>query len=676
MENILYGVAYYDEYMPTERLEQDMQMMKKAGINVIRIAESTWASEEISEGVFDFHHVERSIEAAARYGISVIVGTPTYAVPPWLAAKYPDIIATTEYGQGRYGARQNMDITNPHYLQYAERIIRKLMECVQKYDNVIGFQLDNETKHYHTAGKGVQEKFVSYLKDKFGSVEELNREFGFDYWSNRIDCWEHVPDVTGTINGSFMAEFEKFRRTLVDEFLLWQRGIVDEYRRKDQFVTQNFDFEWRNYSFGVQPDVNHFHAAKAVTLAGCDIYHKTQDELTGKEAAFCGAITRGLKKDNYIVLETEAQGHIGWTPYDGQLRMQAFSHLANGADGVMYWHWHSIHNSFETYWRGLLSHDMEENRPYREAVTIGNDLHRIGEHLVHLHKENKVAILVSNESLTALSHMPMFPLPDERVKYNDIVRQYANALYELNIEYDVISDEERELSQYQMIVVPALYSATDDLLHALNQYVEQGGMLLTTYKSAYANEYLTVSHDMKPHILHESLGVSYQEYTIPKNVKLASKQPFVTGLGDDDRQVEVWMELLMPESENTKVLASYEHPYWGKYAAITEHSYGKGTGIYVGCHISAAYARALTGYAAKLAGIHDVSQQTQFPVNIKSGTNTLGRRIHYYFNYSGETIEQKYLHEDAVELISNTEYVKGQTIRMQPWSVYILEERI
>lgn len=104
MDKILYGVAYYDEYMPTERLNRDMQMMKKAGINVIRIAESTWASEEISDGVFDFHHVERSIEAAARYGISVILGTPTYAVPPWLAARYPDIIAETD-AAGRAGIR-------------------------------------------------------------------------------------------------------------------------------------------------------------------------------------------------------------------------------------------------------------------------------------------------------------------------------------------------------------------------------------------------------------------------------------------------------------------------------------------------------------------------------------------------------------------------------------------
>ncbi len=174
MNEILYGAAYYDEYMPEERLEKDMQMMKKAGMNVIRIAESTWASEEPEEGVFDFHHVERALSAAQRHGIKVIVGTPTYAIPPWLAKKFPEIIALTEDGQGKYGTRQNMDITNPDYLFYAERIIRKLMECVMKYDNVIGFQLDNETKHYHTARPEVQKKFNEYLQKKVGTVEKMN----------------------------------------------------------------------------------------------------------------------------------------------------------------------------------------------------------------------------------------------------------------------------------------------------------------------------------------------------------------------------------------------------------------------------------------------------------------------------------------------------------------------
>ena len=128
MDHLLYGAAYYDEYMPCERLEEDIRLMKKAGMNVVRIGESTWSTCEPQDGVFDFHHVTRVIKAMNRAGISVILGTPTYAVPTWLVRKYPDVLAVTHEGPERYGRRQNMDITNPAYRLYAERVIRKMME--------------------------------------------------------------------------------------------------------------------------------------------------------------------------------------------------------------------------------------------------------------------------------------------------------------------------------------------------------------------------------------------------------------------------------------------------------------------------------------------------------------------------------------------------------------------
>ena len=180
-----------------------------------------------------------------------------------------------------------MDITHPVYRFYAERVIRKLMEVSAHRKCVIGFQVDNETKYYGTAGKNVQLGFVKYLREKFhDDLDAMNHEFGLDYWSNRINAWEDFPDVRGTINGSLGAEFEKYQRSLVDEFLGWQADIVSEYKRPKQFVTHNFDFEWRGYSYGVQPDVNHFKAAKKLTMAGVDIYHPTQDDLTGIEIAF------------------------------------------------------------------------------------------------------------------------------------------------------------------------------------------------------------------------------------------------------------------------------------------------------------------------------------------------------------------------------------------------------
>lgn len=674
MKKLLYGAAYYDEYMPYDRLQQDVAMMKKAGINTVRIAESTWSTCEPQEGVFDFSHVERVMDAMEKAGINVIIGTPTYAIPTWMVKSHPDVMAETVKGRGIYGARQIMDITHPVYRFYAERVIRKLMECTAHRKCVIGFQVDNETKYYGTAGKNVQEKFVKYLRKKFNNdLDAMNYEFGLDYWSNRINAWEDFPDVRGTINGSLGAEFEKFQRTLVDEFLSWQADIVNEYRREDQFITHNFDFEWRGYSYGVQPDVNHYHAAKALTIAGTDIYHPTQDDLTGAEIAFGGDMTRSLKRDNYLVLETEAQGYPGWTPYKGQLRLQAYSHLASGANSVMYWHWHSIHNSFETYWRGLLSHDMQENAPYREACIIGNEFFRLGSHLVNLKKKNDVAILVSNEALTALKWFGIEATAagDNGIGYNDVVRWLYDALFKMNIECDFVWPESDNLDQYKAIFVPALYAAPDELLEKLKQYTANGGTLVATFKTAFANENVKVSHEMQPHILSNCFGISYQQFTFPKNTGLSGS--IINGIAkgaDEEAEAKVFMELLMPQE--AEVLASYDHYNWKEYAAITKNHYRKGTAIYIGCMTDDNTLKAVLTEALNSADVE--IPEYSWPVIIRKGTNDLGKCVRYILNYSAEEQNVVYHGADGTELFSEESVQDGDTVTVLPWNVKIIEE--
>ena len=674
MKKLLYGAAYYDEYMPYDRLQQDVAMMKKAGINTVRIAESTWSTCEPQEGVFDFSHVERVMDAMEEAGINVIIGTPTYAIPTWMVKSHPDVMAETVKGRGIYGARQIMDITHPVYRFYAERVIRKLMECTAHRKCVIGFQVDNETKYYGTAGKNVQEKFVKYLRKKFNNdLDAMNHEFGLDYWSNRINAWEDFPDVRGTINGSLGAEFEKFQRTLVDEFLSWQADIVNEYRREDQFITHNFDFEWRGYSYGVQPDVNHYHAAKALTIAGTDIYHPTQDDLTGAEIAFGGDMTRSLKRDNYLVLETEAQGYPGWTPYKGQLRLQAYSHLASGANSVMYWHWHSIHNSFETYWRGLLSHDMQENAPYREACIIGNEFFRLGSHLVNLKKKNDVAILVSNEALTALKWFGIEATAagDNGIGYNDVVRWLYDTLFKMNIECDFVWPESDNLDQYKAIFVPALYAAPDELLEKLKQYTANGGTLVATFKTAFANENVKVSHEMQPHILSNCFGISYQQFTFPKNTGLSGS--IINGIAkgaDEEAEAKVFMELLMPQE--AEVLASYDHYNWKEYAAITKNHYRKGTAIYIGCMTDDNTLKAVLTEALNSAEVE--IPEYSWPVIIRKGTNDLGKCVRYILNYSAEEQNVVYHGADGTELFSEESVQDGDTVTVLPWNVKIIEE--
>lgn len=668
MNKLLYGVAYYDEYMPYERLHQDIRMMKEAGINVVRIAESTWSTHEPQNGVFDFTSVDRVLDAMYEAGIHVIVGTPTYAVPTWMVKEHPDVLATTVNGPGKYGARQIMDITHPTYLFYAERIIRKLISRVSGHPAVIGYQTDNETKHYNTAGPNVQLQFVKYIRNQFQTLDQVNKRFGLDYWSNRINSWEDFPSVVGTINGSLGAEFAKFQRKLVTDFLSWQVSIVNEYKRLDQFVTQNFDFEWRGYSYGIQPDVDHFEASRPFDITGVDIYHPSQDDLTGIEISFGGDVARSTKGTNYLVIETEAQAFTQWTPYPGQLRLQAFSHLASGANMVAYWHWHSIHNSFETYWKGLLSHDFEPNPVYEEAKTIGKDFARLSPHLVNLKKVNKVAILVSNESLTAMEWFK-FNFTSTK-KYNDVVRMMYDELYRMNIGCDFVCPTTPSFDSYDLLLVPALYTASDELLERLNRFVHEGGHVVYTFKSGFTDEHVKVRTERQPAIIGKACGISYSMFVEPKRVSLKG-DPFQVGA--EQNEVHTWMELITPTTAD--VLAYYDHPHWGKYAAVTQNDYGQGKALYVGCMTSGEVMGKILEHAVKQSGLWGMDQEMRFPLITKNGINEQGKTVRYYFNYSDIAGSFVYSYREGLELLSDAAVNHGETIQLEPWGFKIIEEQ-
>lgn len=729
MNPLLYGVAYYPEYEPYERTEKDLQMMLDAGINVIRMAESTWSTWEKRDGEFDFSILTRTLDLCERMGMKVIIGTPTYAVPAWLVRKDPKVMVVDKSGRRRYGARQIMDIMNPTYREHAERIIRRLCEVTSRYSCVIGYQLDNETKHYGTSGGNVRKLFREYLKDLFGTVENLNQAFGFAYWSNSIADWDDLPDVRGTVNGSYACEFERFQRRLAAEFLLWQRRIVDEYRHEDQFVTHNLDFYWKEdtalsafgYSRGVQDGTNHYREAEALTVAGADIYHAAQDHLDGSEIAFGGDEIRSLMQKPYLILETEAQGYPNWTPFPGQLFLQAMSHLASGARMVEYWHWHSIHNSVETYWKGVLSHDMEENRIYRECAGIGKAFRELSPHLEGFSKKNRVAILTSNRSLTALNAFPI----GEGVTYNDVVTEIHRALYEMNIECDIVdtqavtdaealgkaaaqeqpggqvkgvpesaeggslnggcaagqrrAGEKTEsgyhaaipkvnevLLQYDVVITPALYVASDAMVDALRAFVAQGGTLISTFKSFFTDLFVKVRAERQPYHLTDVFGMSYQEFTVPGTTTV------------DGKPVRGFQELLMPATAS--VLYHYEHRYWGEYAAVTKNTYGKGEAWYIGGFLDKSVLKKILREATgnttlwKIAPSCDGGdvREAVWPVIIRGGENAAGEKLSFLLNYSED--EQRVVAPfDLIELLTGTEYRAGDVITLSDWDAKVMK---
>jgi beta-galactosidase len=666
---VLFGAAYYDEYTPVDRLDQDVAMMKAANVTVVRIAESTWGTLERQPGVFDFSHVDRVLDAMEKAGIKVIVGTPTYAVPTWLARQQPGVLVQHPNGvKAQYGPRQNMDITNPEYRKACERVIVALVNRVKDHPSVIGYQVDNETKPYDTSGPNVQAAFQKWIRKRFPDLNALNHAFGLNYWSNRINRWEDFPSVTGSINASLSSAFAEFQRGLVTEFLAWQATLVRQHGRKGQFVTHNFDLDWRDGSYGVQSVVDHFEAAKALDIAGVDIYHPGQSHLTGTEIAFGGDLTRSLKGNrNYLLLETQAMGFPGWTPYPGQLRLQAYSHIASGANMVEYWHWGSTANAIETYWRGLLAQDYQPNPTYEEAKTIGAELKRLGPRLVNLHKHNRVAFYVSNRALTGANAFKFGPGGDKG--YNDVLRPLYDALYRMNVEVDFVHPGTEDLSGYKLIVVPALYAASDAEINRLNAFAKAGGHLLYTFKSGFSDENVKVRHVQQPGAVAEAAGVQYSQFTLPENVSLAD-DPYQ--VGKEANAARWWMELLTPTT--AQVLARYQHPVWGSYAALTRNSHGAGEVTYMGFMPSDALAEKILEEAVRRAGLWGVQQQLRYPTVVRSGVSDNGRPVHYLLNYSAQEVAVGNPFEAGTDLLSGRPVAKGGQVALPPWGVAIVEE--
>jgi beta-galactosidase len=679
MEGILYGVAYYPEYMPYDRLDKDVELMQKAGITVVRVGESTWGSWEPNDGNFQFAWMERVLDRLHQAGIKVILGTPTYSIPTWLYREHPEIVLThngnapplgdpyqptypASLTPGGYGPRQNYDFLNPYFRQHAERVIREIVGHFKGHPAVIGYQVDNETGPTGASSPYMEEAFLKHLKLKYQTPDAINKTWGLVYWGQLVTKWEDFPPPDGILNPGYKLEWENFQHDVVTEFLAWQARIVNEYKRPDQFITQDF-------SGGIHSDIDQWAIARSLDIVAENPYFETQQRLSGKQLWLADDLGRSLKGSNFLVTETNAQS-IGWDsrtqypPYPGQLRLVAYAHIAAGANMVEYWHWHSLHYGQETYWKGVLSHDLEPNRVYSEVSQIAAELKQLGPQLVSLQKDNKVAILVSVDSANALSYMPV----SDSVNYMTVLRQMYDVLYDLNVEPDFVRAGDLKLSRYKVLLVPPLYSASDAVLQQISEYVKNGGHVMMSFKSGFTDEHSTVRATMAPGPLRAACGFRYQEFTnLPAPVRL-KPDPFGAR---DENTGSVWEEFIVPET--AKVLLSFDDRYWG-FPAITRNRYGKGTLTYEGTFLSHVLQREVIRDVLKQAGIPDADGQLPSAVKVRHGRSQAGRVLHYYFNFSGDQQAISYSYKDGSDLLNGLRVERGGVLNLKPWDLAIISE--
>ncbi len=687
---MLYGVSYYPEYQPFDRLETDVAMMKDAGINYARLADSIWTLSEPAEGELDVSWLGPVLDALHEAGIKVILCTPSYAIPAWFAQRYPEAMNRRLDGTPLpYGDRQNVDFTDPTYRRLLERLIRTMLEQHAQHPSVVGVQVDNETGGRPIATPRAFEEFVRRLERKFGDIDAVNDTWGLNYWSHRLSAWDQLWQPLGNTNPGYDLEWRRYQADLVAEFLGWQAGIVREYLRPDQVITHDVVG-----GHGL-PHADRKKIGDVVDVAAENVPHHTQDALAhppvgghanyhdpdGVHGAYqiyfrCD-MARASGHRNFLVTEMNpisvgGAGHT-YTAYDGQWRLAAYTCISRGANAVAYWHWHSNHFGTETYSHGVLNHDLQPNRCYDEVTRIGHELQQVGDRLTDLTPHADVAFLYSPDSRYGLAAQPALSeagsaRPDRRSYeriFNAFYRNYLDERAQATVTHDPA-----ELADYPVAVAPAYYIADDAALDTLVDYARDGGHLVLTFRSGYADEFARARWERAPGRLREAVGAGYNLYS---NLERPVPVRAADGAGldlPDGAAATAWMDELVLEGATP--LAYYDHHTWHRYPAVVTHEFGAGRVTYVGTLPDATLGREIARWVLDTSGIERAGAGLPEQVWVTRATATDGAELAFVTNFSHEEIDIP-APATGQDLHTGAQIGAGTPLTLGPWDVRIVD---
>jgi len=685
MDRIRFGAAYYAEYQRRPALEADFDLMAKAGFSVIRVGESVWSTWEPDDGRFDLDWLEPVLDAAHRHDIGVILGTPTYAVPMWLTRRYPEIAAETPAGHRvGWGARQEVNFAHAAYRFHAERVIRQVIGRYRDHPAMIGYQVDNEPGLRLLYNTDVFEKFVDWLRRRYGTVERLNEEWGLAYWSHRLSRWSDLCRPEGNFQPQYDLAWRRFQAELVTEFIGWQAGIVRELTGGRGFVTTCISYE--------QPGIEDAELSRALDVASGNAYYEMQDSLAlpstlPRSSGAMGWVVRGpwavtqladlmysSKQAPFLVTETNA-GSIGFSamnesPYDGQWRQLAWLLVARGARLIEYWHWNTLPFGAEMYWGGVLPHSGIPGRAYYEIARIGQELHEVGGAFATAEPDYDVAVLYDSDSKFALSTQgPLQGVPfTDPDSYRHVLASFCRGIFDAKRQQRLVRPQqllpsrggERDAAdaaaRYPILIAAAFYTAADEDLDFLIDYAQAGGHLVVGPRTGYGDREGRARTERAPARIADAAGVWYEEMaTLPSPMPVHGLlRGTATGFAEG---------LVVSDAE---VLASYEHPHLGRWAAVTTKASGTGRITVVGTvpaqDLAADLMRWLVPHAVD-------GWTTGDSVTVSTSTDTsTATRLHVLHNWSWD--ETTASPSAAMTDIGGGErHPPGEKITLQAWDV-------
>jgi beta-galactosidase len=683
-DRVLLGAAYYHEYQPYERLKTDLDLMAEARFSVIRVGESVWSTWEPENGQFNLDWLQPVLDGAHDRGISVILGTPTYAAPPWLARIYPEIAGERATGQRiGWGARQEVDFTHPAFRFHAERVIRQILGRYAAHPVVIGFQVDNEPGNELLHNHGVFQRFVDHLRATYGDVETLNREWGLVYWSHRLSTWADLWTPDGNLQPQYDLAWRRFQAQQTTEFIGWQADIVREYARSDQFITTCISYtrpavddDELTDRLDVTAGNPYYVMQDGLALPGRDEDAQQQWKTTGVWALFQTADRMfSSRQEPFLVTETNATS-IGppWDnrpAYDGQWRQAAWALIARGARMVEYWHWHTLHFGAESYWGGILPHSGQPGRAYTELSRLGAELQTAGALVAGLRPDADITMVYSMPSKWLMQKYPPLSTADggpDANAYHGIFDPFYRGAFGAGRQVRIVHARQLRsgVALGGVLVVPALYIVDDETIDRLAEYAHAGGHLVLGPRTAYADHEARARHEPAPARLVEAAGVRYEEFSnLSINVPLRNAPGSPIHLPPSATATR-WIDGLIVTDAD--VLVEYDHPHFGRWPAVTTHRHGAGRVTCVGTVPGRDLARALTRWLTPSAR----SGWRDLPVSVTASTATSpeGRRVHVVHNWSWQPVRVE-APMPLSDVVDGSSCRAGELVGLGAWDVRI-----
>ena len=577
-DSIYFGVDYYPEHWPRDRWETDAKLMKEAGFDAVRMAEFSWEKLEPGYNRFDFDWLDEAIALLSRYGIKVILGTPTAAPPAWIIERDPEILPVNKSGvRLGFGGRHHVCHSNAEYRKHAVQIAGAMAEHYRDNSAVIGWQIDNELGNSHEElcmCDNCRTNFQKWLENKYQTIENLNRKYGTVFWSQTYDNFHQIPAPRITPNSHNPSLLLDWKRFCSDLLIGFQQLQIDAIREKcpDHFITHNF--------MGFFDKIDYFKLARNLDFVSHDQYPGgfwLKDTTTTPPSVLAASLDlmRGIKEKPFWIMEQQA-GPTGWeimgqTPRPGQLGLWTAQSVSHGADAVFYFRWRSCTFGTEQYWHGILPHNGIPGQRYEEIKKTISELRPVMEKTRGNTCRSGAAILFSYDQNWALEIQPHHPDLD----YIQQLMKYHAFFFSNNIPVDFISAE-TDLSAYKLIIAPLQFLLLRGVPGKFREYVRNGGNLMLTMRSGVKDENnVCVQDEYLPCGFGELLGIEIPDYDClrgdPVHVKLEDE---IAGTA------QKWCDII--NLKNAEALASYNEGFYKGVPALTVNAFGKGRAYYIG----------------------------------------------------------------------------------------------